>query len=87
MKTEQSFFKTKLVCPWNLKVGQKLIQVNIDGERRAHKIISIKKRRGYFTGKSIWHVVTDGSMFPWDNFHASNGKSLKLQKAEIVVDS
>ena len=80
--------KTKLVCPWNLKVGQKLIQIDLDGARRANKILSIKKTQGWFTGRSLWCVVTDDYLFPFTNFFhaASRSGALKLQKAEILVD-
>jgi len=64
---------------------QKLITVGLDGERRAAKIISIKKTKGYFTGKSIWCIMTDSELFPMCNFHAKLGH-LNTQKAEIIVD-
>ena len=79
--------KTKLVAPWNLKVGQKLIQYGFHSNQlESHTILSILKTKGYFTGKSIWRVTTDDQSFPISNFHAKLG-NLECQKAEIVVDN
>ena len=79
--------KTKLVCPWNLKVGQKLIQYGFhSNQKEASTILSIQKTKGCFTGKSMWSVITDVQSFPNSTFHAKLG-NLKCEKAEIVVDS
>lgn len=76
---------TKHVAPWNLKPGQKLLQIGLHGERRFNEILSIRKSRGYFTGKSIWEVKTNDLLFPNSSFHAARG-GLKLQKAEILIE-
>ena len=35
--------KTKLIFPWKLRIGQKIISSNILGQKHVNKIISIKK--------------------------------------------
>lgn len=79
--------KTKLIFPWKLRIGQKIISSNILGQKHVNKIISIKKRSGIFTGKSVWDVFVknENDVFGRFSFHAKS-KYLKLQKAEIVID-
>ena len=77
--------KTKSISPWNLKVGQKLIQRDYSNQERANKILSIKKETGRFTGKSLWRVFTDAVDKPWSTFHARLNV-LTTDKATIKID-
>ena len=77
--------KTKSIAPWNLKVGQKLIQSGLNNEQRANKIISINREVGRFTGRLLWRVETDSEFFSNSVFHAKFNR-LPLQKATIQID-
>ena len=70
--------------PWNLKVGQKLIQTGLNNERRANKIVSISREVGRFTGKLLWRVRTDAEMNNNSTFHAKLNR-LPASKAEIAI--
>jgi hypothetical protein len=77
--------KTKSVMPWNLKVGQRLMQFDCLGQLRANKILSIQKKTGRFTGKSMWRVFTDAVDNPLSTFHARLN-ALPTDKATIKID-
>jgi len=77
--------KTKQIAPWNLKVGQRLVVHDLIGNKQSAEILSIEKKKGYFTGRPLWHVKTNHDMFSLSTFHGK-GKTLPYTKAEIVVN-
>lgn len=76
--------KTKLIAPWKLKAGQKILTFDMWGQERAEVVKSVKKKTGFFTGKSFWRIEFENNFVPAHNFHAKC-KSLPLQKAKLVI--
>lgn len=76
--------KTKLIAPWKLKVGQRLVQHEIDLTSKSFEIKEITKEIGRFTGRTIWRVKTDNFLLPISQFHGK-GISLPHTKAEIEI--
>lgn len=74
----------KQVMPWNLKIGQKLGQSDFDGKMKFHEITKIIKERSIFTGKSVWRVTTNNSLWPNSTFHGK-GNRLPVTKATIKI--
>lgn len=50
--------KTKLLSPWNVKVGDTLVIEGPHGGKYESKIIQINKGRAHFFRATKWEVVT-----------------------------
>jgi len=77
--------QTKEVMPWNLKVGQKLVQcAGFNQPQRGFEILEIEKGVGYFTGDSIWRVKTNNPFWDSSTFHGKS-RNYPPQKAKIMI--
>ena len=75
--------KTKLLMPWNVKVGQRLVYTDLDMRKRSPAIISIDRRIGRHTGKLSWYFTTEDGLG-----HMAHAKlnALPATKIEVRID-
>ena len=80
--------KTKLLAPWNVKVGDTLVIEGPHGGKYESKIIQINKGRAYFFRATKWEFVTAEKLFGCKSHifygkYKAEGLSFSANKVEI----
>lgn len=80
--------KTKLLSPWNVKVGDTLVIEGPHGGKYESKIIQINKGRAHFFRATKWEFVTAETICGFKSHifygkHKAEGLSFSANKVEI----
>lgn len=72
--------KTKQVMPWNVKVGDTIIDLN-----QKLRVTSIRKTIGTMTGAQVWTFTTKPRGHLTQSYHGKVGKYLKPTPVTILT--